>query len=181
MKTIDLENGIELKLANESDAGELFRVVNGCRKYLAEWLPWVEGSKFEKNILDFILSRKRVYREGKGLTCTIRAHGKIVGIIEFNVIYKTMLSAEIGYWIREKSQGKGIVTQSCEALIAYGFEALKLNRIVIRCAEENLKSRAIPEGLGFIYEGTERESVKIKNRYLSIRCYSQLAAEYRDK
>ena len=178
MKTINLENGIELKLASESDAAELFRVVNGCRKYLAEWLPWVEGSKFEKDSLEFILSRKRAYREGRGLTCAIRVQGKIVGIIGFNIIDKKILSAEIGYWIQEKSQGQGIITQSCEALVKYGFECLKLNRIVIRCAEENLKSLAIPERLGFVYEGTQREAAKIKSRYLSIRCYSQLAVEY---
>ena len=178
MKTITLKNGIELKLATESDASELFRVVNGCRKYLAEWLPWVEESKFEKDTLEFILARKRAYKEGRGLTCTIRFDSKIVGIISFIGFNKNTASAEIGYWIQEKSQGHGIISQSCAALVAYGFETLKLNRIVIRCAEENVKSRAIPERLGFVYEGTQREAAVIKKRRISLRCYSQLAAEY---
>ncbi len=181
MKTINLENGIELKLANESDAAELSRVINGCRAYLSQWLPWVKESKFEKDSLEFILSRKRAYKEGRGLTCTIRVHSKIVGVIGFSVINKADSKAEIGYWIQEKSQGKGVITQSCQALVDFGFNSLNLNRIVIRCAEQNIKSSAIPERLGFVYEGTHREAVKMNEQYMSMRVYAQLASEYADK
>ncbi len=178
MKAIILENDIELRLLSESDANELFLVVNACRPYLSEWLPWVKEAKFEKDTLDFILSRKRAYREGKGLSCTIRQKKQIVGIIGFNIIVASSRSAEIGYWLAEKVQGRGLMRRSCEALVAYGFESLNLNRIVIRCAELNVKSCAIPEHLGFVFEGTLRESAKIGGQFHSMRLYSKLASEH---
>ncbi|MCA1639220.1 MAG: GNAT family N-acetyltransferase [Acidobacteria bacterium] len=49
--------------------------------------------------------------------------------------------------------GKGLVRKSVARLIEYGFNELKLNRIVIKCVPENVKSRAIPEKLGFVQVG----------------------------
>jgi ribosomal-protein-serine acetyltransferase len=50
------------------------------------------------------------------------------------------------------------MTKACEGFFKYGFKELGLNRIEIRVATENEKSRAIPERLGFVEEGKIREA-----------------------
>ena len=67
------------------------------------------------------------------------------------------IAGELGYWIRANHEGRGHITRACRALIDIGFEELGLHRIEIRAGLENARSRAVPERLGFTYEGIERE------------------------
>ena len=45
------------------------------------------------------------------------------------------------------------MTKSVEAFVDYALKELQLNRVEIRAAVENEKSRAIPDRLGFQEEG----------------------------
>lgn len=57
-------------------------------------------------------------------------------------------TAYIGYWLGEEFQGNGIMTKVAKTLTDYAFNELNLNKVEIRAAVENEKSRAIPERLG---------------------------------
>ncbi|WP_334300596.1 GNAT family N-acetyltransferase [Alkaliphilus flagellatus] len=61
----------------------------------------------------------------------------------------------------------------------YAFNNFKLHRVEIRCAENNYKSRAIPERLGFTKEGLIRGSEWIYDHYVSHIVYSMLAIEWK--
>ena len=64
--------------------------------------------------------------------------------------------AEIGYWLSENEQGQGIITKCCEVLISQAFETYAMQRLQIPAAENNLKSRSVPERLGLKFEGILR-------------------------
>ncbi len=61
--------------------------------------------------------------------------------------------ADIGYWLSESHQGHGIMTAAVTACVRFAFEQWNVERMEIHCGESNLKSRAIPERLGFLNEG----------------------------
>jgi ribosomal-protein-serine acetyltransferase len=61
--------------------------------------------------------------------------------------------ADIGYWLSESYQGQGLMTAAAVACIQFAFQQWNVERIEIHCGENNLKSRAIPERLGFVNEG----------------------------
>ncbi|MBM7587627.1 RimJ/RimL family protein N-acetyltransferase [Bacillus pakistanensis] len=63
---------------------------------------------------------------------------------------------EIGYWVNTKFGSKGYMTEAVKELTNLGLNHIKFNRIEIRCESTNLKSRCIPERLGFELEGTLR-------------------------
>ena len=86
-------------------------------------------------------------------------------------------SGEIGYWLRADRGGRGIMTACCRVLVAHGFERLALNRIVIAAATENTKSRAIPERLGFRFEGVLRQPEWLYDRFVDHAVYSLLRSE----
>ena len=88
-------------------------------------------------------------------------------------------STSIGYWLGESYQGKGLITKACSKVLEYSFGRMGLNRIEIRCATENLKSRAIPERLGFKDEGIIRDAEWLYDHYVDHIIYGMLESQWR--
>jgi ribosomal-protein-serine acetyltransferase len=176
-----IDEDIELRLLQDRYAEELFALVDRNREYLREWFPWLDGvikvedeRKFDKKSLES-------FARGELLPLTIWYQGKLAGIVSLMDINASSRQGEIGYWVSEDQQGKGLVTRACAAVISYGFNELGLNRTVIRVAVDNLPSRAVPERLGFTYEGTERQSEWHHDHFKDLAVYSLLADEWRNR
>lgn len=61
---------------------------------------------------------------------------------------------EVGYAIAKKFWGKGYAREAAEAFLIYGFDALKLEKIVAVARPENAASRRVMEKLGMRYDYT---------------------------
>jgi len=59
---------------------------------------------------------------------------------------------DIGFRFFEEEWNKGYATESAIACLKYGFEVLKLNRIIGRAMKENAASIKVLEKIGLIYE-----------------------------
>ena len=59
---------------------------------------------------------------------TEKDHDELIGQIGLHLDIANH-KAEIGYWIAEANWGKGIATESLSAILKFGFEELKLNKI----------------------------------------------------
>jgi ribosomal-protein-alanine N-acetyltransferase len=57
---------------------------------------------------------------------------------------------ELRFAIHPVCWGKGYASEAAQAVLSYGFEALGLPRIVVAHYDDNYKSQAIVEKLGFI-------------------------------
>ena len=96
---------------------------------------------------------------------TIFYKKQIVGVLGFNLIDNVNGIGHIGYWLDQQHTGRGIMTKSVQDLIDLGFNELGLQRMDIRCAVGNKKSRAIPERIGFKNEGIIRNAEKVYGIY----------------
>ena len=103
----------------------------------------------------------------------------LIGSMGFNPISLKNKRAEIGYWISEEFEGKGITTNCVRMLTSYGFKELKLHRIEIHCSTRNAKSSSIPEKLGFKLEGVFRDSYYLYDHFECSKVYSMLEHEWR--
>jgi ribosomal-protein-alanine N-acetyltransferase len=59
---------------------------------------------------------------------------------------------EIGYAIAPQFWGAGLGSEAARAFVAYGFETLKLEKIVAVAAPENTASRRVMEKLGMTFD-----------------------------
>lgn len=59
---------------------------------------------------------------------------------------------ELGYILRAEFEGRGLATEASRAALAYGFDELRLPRIVAVALPENAASRRIMEKVGMRYE-----------------------------
>ena len=155
MWELKVDNDILLKEIGLEDVEAIFNTIDAERAYMLEWLPFVELTQEVSNTRTFV--ENYLNAEVKDLTCVIYYKKKFVGLIGLKDTDFDNLKTEIGYWLSESFQHKGIITRACKAIINHSFNDLKLNRIQIKAATGNLKSIAIPERLGFKREGIERD------------------------
>ena len=173
-----VDDAVVLKLLEYRDAEQLFELTDSSRLYLREWLPWVDGTKNAEDTKSFIEMTKKQFASNNGFQAGIWYKGNLAGVIGFHGMNGANRSTSIGYWISERYQKSGVMTKSCKALIEYAFRELKLNRVEIRCAEKNLRSRAIPERLGFVNEGMIREAEWLYDHFVDHVVYGVLAREW---
>lgn len=173
-----IDNELSLKLVELGDAERIFELTEGSRAYLKEWLPWLDFTTEVKDTEDFIKAGRGNYAEGKTLNAVILFDGEIVGLCGFNNINQANQTAYIGYWLGQEYQGKGIMTRVAHALTDYALKELKLNKVEIRAAVENRKSRSIPERLGYVEEGTIRRAESLYGQFVDHVVYGMLAEEW---
>ena len=64
-----------------------------------------------------------------------------------------ILEIEVGYHLARAFWGRGYATEAARACLRYGFEQLKLERIVAVVRPENVASRRVLEKSGLSYTG----------------------------
>jgi len=176
-----VRDNLELELMSDAHARELFELTDRNREYLRQWLPWLDSNKYLQNTIDFIKYSRKQYEENSSLQLCIRYEGELAGVIGFHKVDWLNHSTGIGYWLSSGCQGRGIMTASCGCLLDYAFRNLGMNRIEIRCATGNTRSRAIPERLGFKEEGTVRQAEWLYDHYVDHVVYSMLRDEWCEK
>jgi len=182
MFSLKVDDELELALSDENRVEEAFAVIMANYEHIYEWSRWLDENFTLEKAREFCTAHMRSFEnEGDEIGLRIIYQGKIVGSTGFHAINRRDKSAEIGYWLAKDCTGKGLMTRTVAKLLEYGFDELKLNRIVVKCVPENLKSRRIPEKLGFTQEGIERESGWLHDRFVDHVVYSILASEWGEK
>ncbi len=156
-------------------ATELFQMVDKNRGCLSPWLGWV----------DFVLCPEDEFRVVHSVSQTdtgkyfITVNNRIHGMVGFVQEHRSKQTIEIGYWLDNAMNGRGIMTRAVDKLTGLAFDVWGANRVEIQAAVENKKSRAIPERLGFNQDGIlrQREIVRPGVVY-DIVMYSKLKSEW---
>ncbi len=175
---IRIDADTELRTIEERDAPRIFALTNANREYLRQWLPWVDGIRTVEDTLAFI-STLNIQRTSNGsFGCVILYKRQIVGTISFHLIDWFNRRVEIGYWLGAAFQGKGLMTKACKAMVAYAFDEWQLNKVEIRCATGNIPSCAIPQRLGFTFEGIIRQAEWLYDHYVDLKLFGMLESEW---
>lgn len=178
MKPIELivDENTRLKELGFEHLRPIFNTIDREREYLRKWLPFVELTKdisFTNKFIENYLNSDKI-----NLTFAITYQKQFAGLIGLKDTDADNKKTEIGYWMSERFQGNGIMTRSCKVLIDYIFSSKEINRIQIKAATENLKSRAIPERLGFKLEGIERDGELHSYGFVDLTVYGLLNKEF---
>lgn len=174
-----IDSDLTIELITTAHQDELMNVVNANRAYLREWLIGLDVLKNDFDFHQFVKRATEKNDSGEECSCVILENGKIIGRIGLYEIDRLNNSASIGYWVTEETQGRGIITRACEAILNFAFEKLQLNRVEIRCAAENARSSAIPKRLGFQREGIIRQGELLNGVYIDLYLYSMLKEDWR--
>ena len=179
MFSLPIRPGFELRLLEERHAPAVFKVIDRERHDLRDWLPWVDATRSEDDLVSFIRSALEQFAGNSAVVSGIWGPEGFAGVVGMHKIDKLNHSTELGYWLSRAHRGQGVMTDACRKVITYAFDELELHRVQIRCGVRNTKSCAVPERLGFTFEGTLREAQHLNGCYEDLRLYSMLAQDWK--
>ncbi|TKI46447.1 GNAT family N-acetyltransferase [Lysinibacillus tabacifolii] len=168
-----------LKMLDLNDVEELFALTDRSRETLREWLPFVDNVKTVKDTEQFVRNAMQQYADHNGIQAGIYYDGKLAGVIGYHQVNWQHKCTSIGYWLGNEFVGNGLVTNSMRVFIDFAFEYLKLNRIEVRVAVGNIRSRTIPKVLGFNEEGRLRDAEWLYDHYVDQVVYGLTAVEWK--
>jgi ribosomal-protein-alanine N-acetyltransferase len=107
------------------------------------------------------------HRAGTGIVwaITLKDSPALVGTCGYEVLSPYDQRGEIGYDLACAYWGQGIMTEALQAVIAYSFTQLDLNRIQAYVLAENARSIGLLRRLHFETEGMLREYRRFKGRF----------------
>ncbi|WP_226683027.1 GNAT family N-acetyltransferase [Sutcliffiella horikoshii] len=127
---------------------------------------------------DFIQSMWAAEEKGLVVFAVVEKESEsLVGIIN---IKQTLAfkRGELGYWIGRPYWGKGYGTEAARAMVAYGFDTLRLNKVFAGAFVDNPGSWRIMEKVGLKHEGTWRQHAMRDGKFVDLAYYGLLREEY---
>lgn len=176
---VEIRDGeLTLRPLAASDAPGLFRLIDTDRDRLAQWLPWVDETHTVAHSIRFIADASEERQRRRSLVLGIFVTGALSGTVGLHYLEWFDRSGELGYWIGSDAERRGYVTRAARGVLGLAFGAIGLNRLVIRCAVGNERSRRVAERLGFRREGLLREAQRVGGRFLDQHLYALLRREF---
>jgi ribosomal-protein-alanine N-acetyltransferase len=153
---------VKLRLAKMRDSKELERIILSNRDWLR---PWEATNPHAPNSFDVRAQLRGLLRQlddESGMPFVIEVQGRVQGQLNVaNVMYGSVSSAVLGYWVSPEVAGRGVMPTSVALVTDYLMDQIGLHRVEINIRPENVASLRVIQKLGFRYEG-------LKQRYIHI-------------
>jgi ribosomal-protein-serine acetyltransferase len=142
-------DGVTLRRWRTDEAPLVHRAVNESLDHLAPWMPFAVGGYSLADAEAFVAGCVAEWDDGLTFNYAIGVpDANAVG--SCGIMTRPEDGVEIGYWLHVAYTGRGLATRAAAALVA---EAWRIGAayVMIRHDEANVRSRAIPQRLGFTF------------------------------
>jgi ribosomal-protein-serine acetyltransferase len=156
----DLGDGAALVLRDLDTVPELHRLTLANLERLRRWENWAHADQTEESTRIYTRYQLSKLADGTALPLAIEYGGRLVGSVGARIDLHRE-AAEIGYWIDEAAEGRGLVTRSVDAVVDHLARRRDVHRFEIRTAAHNVRSRAVAERCGFTLEGVLRAAFRV--------------------
>jgi ribosomal-protein-alanine N-acetyltransferase len=153
---------VKLRIAKMRDSKALEKLILGNRAWLRPWEATNPGAPNSFDVRSQLRGLIRQLDDESGMPFVIEVDGVVQGQLNVaNILYGSVSSAVIGYWVAPEVAGKGVAPTSVALVTDYLMNQVGLHRVEIDVRPENTASLRVIEKLGFRYEG-------MKQRYIHI-------------
>ena len=171
---------LRLRKLTMRDAEDIYRYSRDIE--VARYVLW----DAHRNIGDsraYLRYMLRLYRGREPASWGIewKQTGKVIGTIGFMWIQSDNSAAEVGYSLSRDFWNRGVMTEALKAVIAHGFSGMHLNRIEAQHETGNPASGAVMRKCGMTHEGTLRQRLYNKGRYVDVELYAILKKEWKNR
>ena len=169
---------VELRQLKKSDARRLQALLIKDRAWLSPWEATTPGIRYPIDARDLVRNLLYQQRKGTGLAFIIEVDGALAGQINVaNILYGSVSSATVGYWIGKDFAGRGAMPIAVALTIDYLFDELGLHRVEIDIRPENEASLRVVEKLKLREEGLKERFIHIDGQWRDHRVFAITSEE----
>jgi ribosomal-protein-alanine N-acetyltransferase len=168
---------VVIRVVSADDAEAFADLLNRNRVFLAPWDPVRDEAYFTVEGQRTLLTRS-LRRLGQGLDWpgVITVDDVPVGRVNLNnLIRGAFCSADLGYWVDQAHNGRGVATAAVAALVQLAFTELGLHRIQAGTLLHNRGSQRVLERNGFRSIGMAPRYLQIAGRWQDHLLFQRLA------
>jgi len=171
---------IQIRHWKIEDADALAKALNNkkIQDQLRDGLPYPYTVQDAKDFITAMLSADKNSTFSWAITVDGIAAGSIGAFRKDNV---HRLTAEMGYYVAEEYQRKGIVTRAIRQVLEHLFEKTDIIRVFAQPYDFNEGSCRVLEKNGFTCEGTLRNNAVKNGRIVDMKMYAILKKDYKNK
>jgi ribosomal-protein-serine acetyltransferase len=151
---------LELRTPVAGDGVALNGAVVESIAEVAPWMPWANPTPAVEQTEVWVRLGQAKYltREEFHFVLVLRESGEMVGAASLFRIDWSVPRGEIGYWLRTRYCGRGLMTEAVGELTRLAFEVLGMERVEILCDDRNVRSGRVAELAGYRLEGVHRRN-----------------------
>mgnify|MGYP001766899114 CR=1 FL=1 len=162
------------------DGEEFFQLIRSNCNHLQEELSEVQTIKSIEDAEEYVRHKRIEWLSRERLVPKVveKSTGRMIGQLWIEPRWDRMIF-EIGYFVEEKSQGKGYVTEAVKRAAEFLFRELGANRLEIHTKATNHKSIGVAERCGFTKEAHLRERGRTNDgEVVDMQIFGLLRSEY---
>lgn len=155
-----IEGPTALRPWRDSDIGGLVRACQDPE--ISRWtrVPWPYGASDARA---YLMQRYDSIHAGTTAPFAIVSAADdqlLLGSISLMRLDWEHARGEVGYWLAGQARGQGHATRAVRLICAWGFHALRLERVELLAATENAASQRVAQRAGFIREAVLRSYMR---------------------
>jgi len=176
-----LEEGtLRLRPFRHTDLPALHASLHESMDSIGRWQSWCTPHFSLEDGRRWI-ARTRLAWRGVGDQCALviadRETDELVGSIALNQWQSENGMANVGYWVRQSHQERGIATAALRLLCRHALRATELTRLEIVIASGNAASRRVAEKAGAQFEGIARRRLMLRGEPQDAAIYALVAGD----
>jgi ribosomal-protein-serine acetyltransferase len=179
MRTELSDDVVRIRRYCAEDASLLFEAARESVNEMFTWMPWCQRNYSLEDSFTFIKSSEAAWSQKREFDFAVLdpQTGSFLGGVSLNQFNYDHNFANLGYWVRSSSTGRGVASAAALLAARLGFEDLGLHRIEIVAAAGNVASQKVAEKTKAKREGMLRNRLLLHERPHDAVMYSLVAAD----
>jgi ribosomal-protein-serine acetyltransferase len=147
---------------------------------VSAWMAWCHPGYTIEETTAFIMSREEAWKNDTdyGFGIFDAETKRFLGGVGLNFINRVHNCANLGYWVRSSSTGRGVASRAARLVARYGLEHLGFQRIEILVAVGNISSQRAAEKAGALREAVLRKRLLVNKQPHDAVLYSLVAEDF---
>lgn len=173
---MEIKDNYRIKLVETSESAAFYNLISSNALELKLYFPnTVKENQTQQDAeVHLVASHEKMQNKEKYLFGLYKKE-VLIGYVNVKNFDWEVPKCELGYFIDKAHSGQGLATRMVGEVTDYCFRELKLIKVFLRIAKENVASIKIAEKNGFIHEGSLRSEFRLESgELIDVEYYGKL-------